>query len=125
MISKKKLIEYLEKWVGCLGDSPSENAAEVILKAVIDKIRAFPKEDIPDTNTGDKWIPVSERLPGANGVYSITRKINDGENIYYIPDSAYWDGISTWHDDTSVNHSRPYLTNVIAWQPLPEPYKGE
>ena len=83
MISKKKLIEYLEKWVGCLGDSPSENAAEVILKAVIDKIRAFPKEDIPDANTGDKWIPVSERLPGANGVYSISDKAKDFVKEFY------------------------------------------
>lgn len=63
MISKQKLIEYLEQWKNCLGDSPSENAVEVILKAVIDKIRVFPKEDIPDANTGDKWIPVSEQLP--------------------------------------------------------------
>ena len=68
-----------------------------------------------------EWIPVSERLPEVNGVYCITRKINDGERIYYIPDSAYWDGISTWHDDTRVNHSRPYLTNVIAWMQLPAP----
>lgn len=89
------------------------------------KITVEPAADVPDIYVGNKWIPVSERLPEVNGVYCITRKINDGERIYYIPDSAYWDGISTWHDDTRVNHSRPYLTNVIAWMPLSEPYKEE
>lgn len=125
MISRKKLLEELEAWKERLGMSSPEVAAKIMIKAFIDKVNAQPEEDVTDINVGNKWIPVSERLPGANGVYSITRKINDGENIYYIPDSAYWDGTSTWHDDTKVNHSRPYLKNVIAWQPLPEPYKGE
>ena len=125
MISRKKLLEELEAWKERLGVSSPEVAAKIMIKAFIDKVNAQPEEDVTDINVGNKWIPVSERLPEVNGVYCITRKINDGERIYYIPDSAYWDGISTWHDDTSVNHSRPYLTNVIAWQPLPEAYKGE
>ena len=33
-----------------------------------------------------EWIPCSERLPGTNGVYCITRKIADGEYRWYISD---------------------------------------
>ena len=65
------------------------------------------------------WIPVEERLPNLNGVYNVTRLIDDA----FISDSAYFDGQDTWHNDNRVNHARPYLTDIVAWQPLPEPYK--
>lgn len=69
----------------------------------------------------DGWISVEERLPKTNGTYNVTRHI-DG---HFISDSAYFDGQNTWHSDNRVNHSRPYLTDVIAWRPLPEPYRPE
>ncbi len=67
----------------------------------------------------DDWIPCSERLPNQNGVYNVTRLIDDA----FISDSAYFDGQDTWHNDNRVNHARSYLTDIVAWQPLPEPYK--
>lgn len=70
-----------------------------------------------------EWIPVSERLPNTLGVYNVTRKLNEGETIYFISGASYFDGQNTWHADTGINHGRPYLTDIIAWQPLPEPYK--
>ncbi len=70
-----------------------------------------------------KWIPVSERLPYRNGVYNITRKLKEGETIYFILDASYFDGQNTWHADVRINHNRPYLNDVIAWRPRLEPYK--
>lgn len=64
------------------------------------------------------WISVESELPKTNGTYNVTRYI-DG---HFISDSAYFDGQNTWHSDNRVNHSRPYLTDVIAWRHLPEPY---
>lgn len=72
-----------------------------------------------------KWIPVSERLPNTLGVYNVTRKLKEGETIYFISDASYFDGQNTWHRDTGINHGRPYLTDIIAWMPRPEPYKKE
>lgn len=70
----------------------------------------------------NRWIPVSERLPNRNGVYIVTRII-EGTRII---DASYFDGQNTWHRDVCVNHGRPYLNDVIAWQPRPEPYmEGE
>ena len=80
------------------------------------------KESVKDINVPSKWIPCSERLPGTNGVYCITRKIADGEYRWYISDSAYFDGQNTWRADNRVNHGREYLKDVVAWMPLPEPY---
>lgn len=70
----------------------------------------------------NRWIPVSEGLPKRNGVYNVTRKLNEGETIYFISDACYFDGQNTWHDDIRVNHGRSYLTDVIAWMPRPEPF---
>ena len=70
-------------------------------------------------NGNNGWIPVEERLPNLNGVYNVTRLIDDA----FISDSAYFDGQDTWHNDNRVNHARPYLTDIVAWQPLPEPYR--
>ncbi len=69
----------------------------------------------------DEWIPISEKLPNRNEVYNVTRIIEGTR----LTDASYFDGQNTWHRDTGVNHGRPYLTDIIAWQPLPEPYKGD
>ena len=99
-----------------------------------DKPREVQDEDIASFNrdiewlrefirkhTNDGWIPVEYKLPKTNGIYNVARHI-DG---HFISDSSYFDGQNTWHSDNRVNHSRPYLTDVIAWQPLPEPYRPE
>ena len=66
-----------------------------------------------------EWVSVSERLPIRNGIYNVTRII-DGTRL---TDACYFDGQNTWHSDICVNHGRPYLNDIIAWQSLPEPYK--
>lgn len=77
-------------------------------------------QEIICNHMNDGWISVESELPKTNGTYNVTRYI-DG---HFISDSAYFDGQNTWHSDNRVNHSRPYLTDVIAWRHLPEPYKG-
>ncbi|WP_300383885.1 DUF551 domain-containing protein, partial [Clostridium sp.] len=58
---------------------------------------------------GMSWISVNERLPKEVGWVLVTRA--DGK-----VDLGHWfinEGWKEWHD-----------SKVIAWQPLPEPYKG-
>lgn len=58
-----------------------------------------------------KWIPVSERLPEEIGTYMTT--INyDGEHGL-VTERYYYGRDLKWNDEC-----------VIAWMPLPEPYKG-
>lgn len=125
LISRDKVIEIIWGLFNSYGNDsrkfiPLETRA---IREFCSMLQAKIEKQLPVE--APKWIPCSERLPECNGVYQITRKINDGERIYYIPDSAYFDGTSTWHDDTRVNHSRPYLKNVLAWMPLSKAYKGE
>ena len=102
----EEIIEQLKE-EGCIIDDAAGNRAEEIIRGIIRK------------HMNDGWIPVECKLPKTNGIYNVARHIGG----HFISDSSYFDGQNTWHSDNRVNHSRPYLTDVIAWQPLPEPYR--
>lgn len=98
-------------------------------------------KDVPDTNAG-KWIPVSEKLPENTDPVNITW-VNHKPAPYYadIKDKpftatgCYCDGKWYWYSvlcqaylDEYRYSENDYMDNgieVIAWMPLPEPYKGE
>ena len=72
------------------------------------------------------WIPVSERLPKSNGVYVVSRWFSDGEESAILTDANYYDGNGDWYDDNRINWGRDSVTDkIVAWMPLPEPYKAE
>ena len=77
------------------------------------------------------WIPCNERLPGANGRYLVTRGLNAcgamWNRVYIInysdlmclkPERIWWDG-------NFGKSAFERIDDVIAWMPLPEPYKEE
>lgn len=74
-------------------------------------------EDAKDTNVPGKWIPCSERLPKKPEIY--------GDSDGYIvqtrrveqPFIGYWDGREWADEEVDV------VDEVIAWMPLPEPYR--
>lgn len=71
--------------------------------------------------SADKWIPCSERLPSENDYI--------GDLVIWCTDRSivgvgwYYESTESWAtiDDTFS----PILGEVVAWMPLPEPYKGE
>lgn len=69
------------------------------------------------------WIPVTERLPEESGQYLITVKYEhvDGyEDIY--AEHGDWSG-GKW-DMFGFGHCGK-VEDIVAWMPLPEPYKEE
>ena len=80
---------------------------------------------VADTNVGGKWIPCSEKLPKCNGCYLVWRPHFFGGEIG-MPAICYFDGQDTWYYFYGVDFTRILnKSNVVAWQPLPEPYKEE
>ena len=59
------------------------------------------------------WIPCSERLPEVGKSVLVTITLPDGQRECYV---------SKWVGDKWWDASR---FEVIAWMPLPEPYKLE
>ena len=70
-------------------------------------------EDLPPVKPEQKWIPVSERLPEKNDVYLVAI------NSYGCPTRDV-DGFVS----QSVRKWEMYGKSVVAWMPLPEPYKA-
>ena len=75
-----------------------------------------------------RWIPCSERLPEKHGAYIVCYS-DFRHGIYYgrVIVVAWFDLGDTWLKYRYADNARtfpPKLHHVIAWMPLPEPYKG-
>lgn len=60
---------------------------------------------------GNGWIPCSERLPREG--QTVLASINSSNAIHKIILAPYEESLDYWYDGT-----------IIAWMPLPAPYKG-
>ena len=79
------------------------------------------KTTLADVHSEQQWIPCGERLPEENGQYLITVKyehVDDYEDIY----SEHGEWVDGKWDMFSFGHCGK-VENIIAWMPLPEPYK--
>ena len=75
-----------------------------------------------------EWIPVSEKLPSDCGYDWVLAQIQESDTGYlWLPCVAeYRKGIDDWFSDANdISWLRKHegAFKVIAWMPLPEPYK--
>ena len=89
-------------------------------RSIRDTVKAL--KDIPSAEKQGEWVPCSERLP------------EEVRTSYWIcTDDGYqcqcrWTNVNPfWSDLTTDWHWNPYdfpqYSEVVAWMPLPEPYK--
>lgn len=80
--------------------------------------------ELPSTENKEEWIPVSERLPDNNArvlCSAISTSISGGYTRFVgCCSNGFW-FVQT--DAETLSYPRQY--KVLAWQPLPEPYKAE
>ena len=82
----------------------------------IEEIIRSHMNDVTDTNVGSKsgWIPYTEQnTPSKDGIYLVT--CDDIE--YPVKRMRFKGGL--WYWTYGI-----YDGKILAWQPLPEPYKG-
>ena len=72
------------------------------------------------------WIPVTERLPETDDEVLTTYIVNGDKTKRYTETSSYYfDGFSGyWSSPWDEYRIAGTRIEVIAWMPLPEPYKG-
>lgn len=91
--------------VHCGSNYKELEGKEMALKWCIDKLKSCPKVN--------KWIPCSERLPEEDGLYLVT-----DVSIYFGAYSTY----VLKREKASPSNCVKWAT-IVAWMPLPEPYK--
>lgn len=106
-MTKEEIIEFCEMKAEL--EAENEDIYEAIIKAL----------------EQTRWIPVSERLPEERNHYLITIEIDgmNGCKPYYEIQTSWYSGkefVVEYKDDGLVAKK-----SVIAWMPLPEPYKAE
>ena len=96
------------------------------LKAVLEDV-----EEMPTIEPEPHWIPCSEKLPEANGRYLVTRGLVAAGALWnrvYIANYSNLMGIKSvkiWWQGNVGKSDFERLDDVLAWMPLPEPYRKE
>ena len=75
----------------------------------------------PTIDAVPRWIPCEERLPEPN--VAVLGYAPAFDNIFAV----YYDSVLGWMTWDPV-HNNPFPSfqgEIVAWMPLPEPYKGE
>ena len=109
---KDRLNQYKDKYSDCY------KYAGVYVKVIQDMIEQL-QDDLEQDEKENGWIPVSERLPEKNKDVIATVKYSGFMGMYgrwlktsFIDDYGEWNGECIGGE-------------VIAWMPLPEPYKED
>ena len=109
---KERLMQYADKYSGCY------KYAGVYVKVIQDMIEQL-LADLEEDEKANGWIPVSERLQEKNKDVITTVKYSGFMGMYgrWLK-TAFIDGYGEWNGECIGGE-------VIAWMPLPKPYKED
>lgn len=98
--------------------NPNQKGHEEYNKAWNDGVKAY-WNGLKELPSELEWIPCSERLPEMLGKYLVTRKWKDNSGEEHIT------VITSWYRKYDVIGLDWSDFDVVAWQPLPKPYKEQ
>ena len=122
--------DLLERW------SVAETRKEELIKAVMADVVTPIIVLQPTIEPEPHWIPCNERLPDYEGYDEVLTTVNGrAENVRYInaviTNAEYDDTDKQWYINgcaakwVARNGKVMSDVDVLAWMPLPEPWKGE
>lgn len=126
LISRQAAIDALQKEIN-KGIPPFDDVMGSIRCGV--RLARNIIEDLPSAQPEQRWIPCNERMPdedywtGANFQYSadVLMTVYNAEDEETIIDYGHTAN-GSWYSDTTDGLVPPWW-KVLAWMPLPEPYK--
>ena len=133
LISRQAAIDFIDAGHLCNPNEPRWSDNEVV-----NFLKKRPAADVQEM----RWIPVSEKLPEDIKPVIVTWKNNDPKSYYqyivgkhYIGTAHYKNGKWYWYSSVTEDLLAEYgkceaeefdeAIEVVAWMPLPEPYKEE
>lgn len=103
-------LDYVGRLIERDGDEPSVEWK--IWSAILTERTAF-KHDVYDAPPAQQW---HTEPPEESGFYIVCTNLGEvGECVYM--DNGEW--------DTDRNYRFPMWCQIVAWMPMPKPYKGE
>ena len=112
LISRQAAIDALEK-----SRFPGAPYIDTGVQIAMREIKA-----LPSAQPEQRWIPCSERLPEAD-------EYNGDVAKYYLVQNEYGDMLVAryTHSDywEQIYQLKPISDEIVAWMPLPEPYREE
>lgn len=144
-ISRQAAIEEAKKcdlFLAYQGGHIDKDTLDDFIESIVTQVRNGIAKAIESLSPADNWTPVSERTPGENIPVNITW-VNRFPAPYYddikgcpftatgIYHNEQWYWYSCVCEDYLAESGEcemdkmDDMIDVIAWQPLPEPYKGE
>ena len=114
-----KILERLEREIA---GKPTPEEYNNGINMAYQIVQEAAEEFATDTNVGTNgWIPCSERLPEIDGNTSDTVLVCGSNGFLYM---AFWCDDLQWRFCECGMAKEPVLwTEIVAWQPLPEPFK--
>ena len=110
----RRFRDYQIEWLTSHNDIEfCEEEEKLIIGFLKDTAESFMREN----QSAQQWIPCSERLPEESGRYLISALDGVGRRTTVAP---YQPRYKAW-----TMTGRMAYWKVIAWMPLPEPYRGE
>lgn len=112
---REKLVELIEDVLGYLpwGEISPHTASECADHLIANGVTVADGKDtdVPDNNVGNKWIPVTERLPEAREVVLACGKRHATSGMFQ---GVLRNNPKMWHWKGNT------LKEVTHWMPLPE-----
>lgn len=119
-------LDYVGKLIERDGDEPSTEWR--IWSAILNERTAFKHDvcDAPSAQPGPRWISVKYMMPVVGDSVLVSYHFEGQSEFFPTHDGVkitYWTG--------TTNHGKPDFaemgenTEVLAWMPLPEPYREE
>ena len=111
--------QYFQKFYEADGKTEEDECINKATQLAFDDAKNIVQEVAEEYKDG--WIPCSERLPEDNGVYFVT--LDDDIMPRCIDVRNFRNGVFEQRFIVSPLQGKCPEEKVVAWMPLPEPYK--